>query len=36
MDKHFSIQKLKYVFYTVSHPVDGYYWIRHADKEAYR
>lgn len=32
MDKHFSIQKLKYVFYTVSHPVDGYYWIRHADK----
>ena len=32
MDKHFSIQKLKNVFYTVPHPVDGYYWIRHADK----
>jgi hypothetical protein len=32
MVKHFSLEKIKYVFYTVSHPVDGYYWIRHTDK----
>ncbi|TAH69562.1 MAG: YIP1 family protein [Anaerolineaceae bacterium] len=32
MNKYFSVEKLKYVFYTVSHPVDGYYWIRHTDK----
>lgn len=32
MSKYFSKEKLKYVFYTVSHPVDGYYWIRHIDK----
>lgn len=32
MDKYFSVNKLKYVFYTVSHPVDGYYWIRHTNK----
>lgn len=32
MNKYFSRQKWSYVFYTVSHPVDGYYWIRHIDK----
>lgn len=32
MGKYFSKEKIKYVFYTVSHPVDGYYWIRHIDK----
>lgn len=32
MSKYFSIEKIKHVFYTVSHPVDGYYWIRHIDK----
>ena len=32
MNKYFSKEKIKYVFYTVSHPVDGYYWIRHIDK----
>lgn len=32
MSKYFSSEKIKYVFYTVSHPVDGYYWIRHMDK----
>ena len=32
MNKYFSKEKMKYVFHTVSHPVDGYYWIRHIDK----
>ncbi|MCR5154892.1 MAG: YIP1 family protein [Lachnospiraceae bacterium] len=32
MSKAFSLEKWKYVFYTLSHPMDGYYWIRHADK----
>lgn len=32
MGKYFSKAKIKYIFYTVSHPVDGYYWIRHLDK----
>lgn len=32
MNRNFSSEKIKYVFYTVSHPVDGYYWIRHIDK----
>lgn len=32
MNKYFSKEKIKYIFYTVSHPVDGYYWIRHTDK----
>lgn len=32
MSKYFSREKWNYVFYTVSHPVDGYYWIRHIDK----
>ncbi len=32
MRKYFSKDKWKYVLYTISHPMDGYYWIRHADK----
>ncbi len=32
MGKYFSRSKWKYVFYTVSHPNDGYYWIRHGEK----
>jgi len=32
MGKYFSKEKIKHLFYTVSHPVDGYYWIRHLDK----
>ncbi len=32
MGKYFSKEKWKYMLYTVSHPMDGYYWIRHADK----
>ena len=27
-----SKEKWKYVFYTMSHPMDGFYWIRHAEK----
>ncbi len=32
MRKYFSKDKWKYMFYTITHPMDGYYWIRHADK----
>ena len=32
MRKYFSADKWKYMLYTISHPMDGYYWIRHADK----
>ncbi len=32
MGKYFSKDKWKYMFYTVSHPMDGYYWIRHANR----
>ena len=32
MRKYFSKEKWKYVLYTISHPMDGYYWIRHQDK----
>lgn len=32
MIKYFSGEKWKNLFYTVSHPSDGYYWIRHLDK----
>lgn len=31
MRKAFSKEKWKYLFYTMSHPMDGFYWIRHAD-----
>ena len=32
MRKYFSKEKWSYLFYTISHPMDGYYWIRHADR----
>ena len=32
MNKYFSKEKLLYPFYVLSHPVDGYYEIRHRDK----
>lgn len=32
MKELFSKEKWKYVFYTVSHPADGYYWIRHRER----
>lgn len=32
MSKYFSKEKWKYLFYTISHPMDGYYWIRHRDR----
>jgi len=28
----FSAEKWKYLLHTCSHPVDGYYWIRHRDR----
>ncbi|MCR4882367.1 MAG: YIP1 family protein [Clostridiales bacterium] len=27
-----SSEKWKYLFYTVNHPTDGFYWIRHQDR----
>lgn len=32
MSKYFSKEKWQYMFYTISHPMDGYYWIRHKDR----
>lgn len=32
MRKYFSKEKWSYMFYTISHPMDGYYWIRHKDR----
>ncbi|MFV0344240.1 MAG: YIP1 family protein [Anaerocolumna sp.] len=32
MGKYFSKEKIKYMFYTSSHPMDGFYWIRHEDR----
>ncbi len=32
LKKNFSKEKWKYMFYTISHPMDGYYWIRHEDR----
>lgn len=32
MKELFSREKWRYLFYTVSHPADGYYWIRHQDR----
>lgn len=32
MKKAFSKEKWKHLLYTLSHPMDGYYWIRHKDK----
>lgn len=31
MKQYFSKQKWSYLFYTISHPMDGYYWIRHKE-----
>ena len=31
MGKYFSKQKWSYMFYTITHPMDGYYWIRHRE-----
>ena len=28
----FSAEKWKYLFYTMNHPSDGFYWIRHQDR----
>ena len=30
--KSFSKEKWSYLLYTLSHPVDGYYWIRHEER----
>ena len=32
MGKYFSKEKWKYMFYTITHPMDGCYWIRHQDR----
>ena len=32
MSKYFSKEKWKHLFYTLSHPMEGFYWIRHRDK----
>ena len=32
MSKAFSKEKWQYLLYTVSHPMDGYYWIRHQER----
>ena len=32
MRKYFAAEKWKYLLYTIAHPMDGYYWIRHKDR----
>lgn len=32
MKKYFSKEKWEYLLYTMNHPVDGFYWIRHQDR----
>ncbi len=32
MRKYFSASKWRYLCYTLAHPMDGYYWIRHQDR----
>ena len=32
MGKSLSKEKWKYMFYTITHPMDGYYWIRHQER----
>ena len=32
MSKAFSKEKWKYMFYTLRHPMDGFYWIRHEER----
>lgn len=31
MKKYFSREKWRYLLYTMNHPMDGFYWIRHRD-----
>ena len=31
MKKYFGADKWKYMFHTISHPMDGFYWIRHRE-----
>ena len=31
MKKYFSKEKWRYLLYTLNHPMDGFYWIRHKD-----
>ncbi len=31
MKKYFSKEKWRYLLYTMNHPMDGFYWIRHRD-----
>lgn len=32
MRKYFSKDKWRYMLYTISHPMDGFYWIRHQER----
>lgn len=32
MRKYLSKEKWSYLWYTITHPMDGYYWIRHRDR----
>ena len=32
MAKSFSKEKINYMFYTLSHPMEGFYWIRHEER----
>lgn len=32
MSKYFGLEKWKYMFHTISHPMDGFYWIRHRER----
>ena len=32
MREAFSKEKIKYLFYTIRHPMDGFYWIRHQER----
>ena len=32
MKKALSKEKWKYLLYTLNHPIDGFYWIRHRDR----
>lgn len=31
MGKYFAKEKWSYMFYTITHPMEGYYWIRHRE-----
>ena len=32
MKKYLSKEKWSYLLYTMNHPIDGFYWIRHRDR----